>query len=181
MTWQRDALCREVDHDAFFPEKGQANERAKAVCANCPVSRKCLAYALEHDEWFGIWGGRASAAAEGLMTAPAYNEHAARVVEDQRLALEVRALRLLNSGDSINDVAKITTLTVEQVTRLRRDFPATPPKPVVAPCQHHLCGQPTRAGRYPLGWVYAGADGGERLKFCSWRCAQSYVAKQVTA
>lgn len=58
MTWMRDALCRQVDvGEVFYPDsRGNARE-AKQLCRQCPVIADCLAYALEHDEAFGIWGG----------------------------------------------------------------------------------------------------------------------------
>lgn len=57
LTWQDDALCAQTYPDAFFPDKGGSTREAKQVCAACPVSAKCLEYALTHDERFGIWGG----------------------------------------------------------------------------------------------------------------------------
>lgn len=55
--WYERALCAQTDPEAFFPEKGGSTREAKKVCAVCPVRAECLAYALEHDERFGIWGG----------------------------------------------------------------------------------------------------------------------------
>jgi WhiB family redox-sensing transcriptional regulator len=55
--WQDRALCAETDPEAFFPEKGGSTRDAKRICAGCEVKAECLAYALEHDERFGIWGG----------------------------------------------------------------------------------------------------------------------------
>lgn len=55
--WQARALCAQTDPEAFFPEKGGSPRPAKAVCAGCPVRAECLAFALEHDERFGVWGG----------------------------------------------------------------------------------------------------------------------------
>jgi WhiB family redox-sensing transcriptional regulator len=55
--WQARALCAQTDPEAFFPEKGGSPRLAKAVCRRCPVRAECLAFALEHDERFGIWGG----------------------------------------------------------------------------------------------------------------------------
>ncbi len=34
-----------------------AKQRAKAICATCPVREPCLAYALRIREPHGIWGG----------------------------------------------------------------------------------------------------------------------------
>lgn len=57
LTWQDQALCAETDPEAFFPEKGGSTRDAKRVCRSCPVRAECLAYALDHDERFGIYGG----------------------------------------------------------------------------------------------------------------------------
>lgn len=56
-AWQAEALCAQTDPEAFFPEKGGSTREAKRVCLNCTVRAECLAYALAHDERFGIWGG----------------------------------------------------------------------------------------------------------------------------
>lgn len=55
--WRDLARCAETDPEAFYPEKGGSSREAKAVCRACEVRTECLAYALEHDEKFGIWGG----------------------------------------------------------------------------------------------------------------------------
>ena len=55
--WMADALCAQTDPDAFFPEQGASVTLQKAVCARCDVAAVCLAYALEHDERNGGWGG----------------------------------------------------------------------------------------------------------------------------
>jgi WhiB family redox-sensing transcriptional regulator len=57
LSWQERALCAQTDPEAFFPEKGGSTREAKKVCMVCEVRAECLAYALEHDERFGIWGG----------------------------------------------------------------------------------------------------------------------------
>ena len=57
VSWQHKALCAQTDPEAFFPEKGGSTRDAKAVCANCEVREKCLQWAIENDERFGIWGG----------------------------------------------------------------------------------------------------------------------------
>ena len=56
--WQTEALCAQVGGETFFPEKGDSNRGAKAVCAACDVREQCLAYALDGHEEFGIWGGK---------------------------------------------------------------------------------------------------------------------------
>jgi WhiB family redox-sensing transcriptional regulator len=63
VTWQEVAVCRGIDPELFFPigSAGAAVaeiQRAKAVCASCPVRRPCLIYAVATSQEFGIWGGR---------------------------------------------------------------------------------------------------------------------------
>lgn len=60
--WRRVAACRDVDPEWFFPasEKGPDHdeqvERAKHVCAGCPVRAECLVEALARIP-YGIAGG----------------------------------------------------------------------------------------------------------------------------
>lgn len=57
LRWQDDALCAQTDPEIFSPEKGGSTRQAKTVCASCTVVEQCLAYALQNEERFGIWGG----------------------------------------------------------------------------------------------------------------------------
>ena len=52
-----EGLCRGIDSDIFFPERGASTRLAKAVCRKCEVSEECLEYAVNNGEKFGIWGG----------------------------------------------------------------------------------------------------------------------------
>lgn len=56
--WVAGALCAEVDSELFYPEKGASTAEAKSICRLCPVQAECLVYAIEHDERFGVWGGK---------------------------------------------------------------------------------------------------------------------------
>ena len=61
-SWRESAACRSYDSEFFFPigKTGRATaeiQRAKAVCAACPVRAECLANALETHQDYGIWGG----------------------------------------------------------------------------------------------------------------------------
>lgn len=62
--WQRRAACRNLDSSTFFhpdgergPRRQQREDRAKAVCAGCPVRAECLEHSLRVQEPYGIWGG----------------------------------------------------------------------------------------------------------------------------
>jgi WhiB family redox-sensing transcriptional regulator len=66
----RDALCRGMDVNDFYPLPGDKAgiARAKAVCARCPVAAKCLAFALFHgDVTDGVFGGTTGAERERLL------------------------------------------------------------------------------------------------------------------
>lgn len=51
------ALCTQVDPEIFFPDKGGPTSAAKAVCARCDVRTKCLTWAVDNGERYGVWGG----------------------------------------------------------------------------------------------------------------------------
>ena len=52
-----EARCREFDPASFFPSDGVGVERARRICAECPVRIECLEYALEYRIDHGVWGG----------------------------------------------------------------------------------------------------------------------------
>jgi WhiB family redox-sensing transcriptional regulator len=49
--------CHLGDPDLWFAENPVELERAKALCADCPIRAACLAAALERQEPWGVWGG----------------------------------------------------------------------------------------------------------------------------
>jgi WhiB family redox-sensing transcriptional regulator len=59
-SWHDAAICAQVDTELFFPEKGGSDKIPKRICAQCPVSAECLAYALRYD-MSGVWGGTSGA------------------------------------------------------------------------------------------------------------------------
>ncbi|MGW4894105.1 WhiB family transcriptional regulator [Kitasatospora sp. NPDC004240] len=54
--WAARGSCRTSDPDELFVD-GAGQNRAKAVCAGCPVRTECLAYALDERIDHGVWGG----------------------------------------------------------------------------------------------------------------------------
>lgn len=56
-TWYTDGLCRNVDANLFFPERGASTRSAKALCRTCPVVEDCLDFFVRHGQEFGVWGG----------------------------------------------------------------------------------------------------------------------------
>jgi len=60
--WYAHAACRHADPRLFFPAGDGASEvatteRAKRVCAGCPVRDACLDWALACGAKIGVWGG----------------------------------------------------------------------------------------------------------------------------
>lgn len=74
--WQFKAACRGPQAVVFFPpahferkdERLARESRAKSICADCPVKRPCLEYALRIREPHGIWGGLSEVERRTLLT-----------------------------------------------------------------------------------------------------------------
>ena len=56
-SWRDHAMCRGADPEIFHPHNDESAERAKELCARCPVREACLEYALVAREKDGVWGG----------------------------------------------------------------------------------------------------------------------------
>lgn len=60
MNWNDDwatlATCKQNQPDELFV-RGAAQNRAKQLCAGCPVKTECLAEALDNEIEWGVWGG----------------------------------------------------------------------------------------------------------------------------
>ncbi len=56
-AWMARGSCRDHDPAMFFPSDGVGVDRARRICATCPVQAPCLEYALAHRIEHGVWGG----------------------------------------------------------------------------------------------------------------------------
>jgi WhiB family redox-sensing transcriptional regulator len=54
--WHEEAACRGTDPEELFADSAAQN-RAKTVCAGCPVRLECLVEALDNRIEWGVWGG----------------------------------------------------------------------------------------------------------------------------
>lgn len=63
------AACAGVDPDLFFPERGEAVDAAKAICAQCSHRVECLEAALDAGEVDGVWGGESARTRRALRAA----------------------------------------------------------------------------------------------------------------
>jgi WhiB family redox-sensing transcriptional regulator len=57
LAWIKYGLCAQTDPEAFFPDNSRVGRNAKKVCQGCEVKEKCLKYALDTNQRFGVWGG----------------------------------------------------------------------------------------------------------------------------
>ena len=103
-AWMLEAACRGSNPDVFHPSKGgdkwSGTSLAKAICRRCPVTTQCLAWALEHKERHGVWGGfspkeRARLRREGGMTA--WQEYQAEIRRDLAMMLEEELRPVVNN------------------------------------------------------------------------------------
>jgi WhiB family transcriptional regulator, redox-sensing transcriptional regulator len=61
-SWMSSGVCQRADPELFFPAPhgpgGEAQaEKAKSLCARCPVRGQCLSYAVATRQKYGVWGG----------------------------------------------------------------------------------------------------------------------------
>lgn len=56
-TGTLDLPCSGADADLFFSAVPAELERAKALCASCPLRADCLDGAKRREEPWGVWGG----------------------------------------------------------------------------------------------------------------------------
>lgn len=55
--WMARGLCAEQHPSIFFPSDGVGVEKARKICAECPMQQPCLEYALRNRIDHGVWGG----------------------------------------------------------------------------------------------------------------------------
>lgn len=56
--WRAEAFCLGLDHDMFFPKRGESTKVSKGICASCEVREQCLEDAILRKEIAGIRGGK---------------------------------------------------------------------------------------------------------------------------
>lgn len=68
MNWNEDGKCYDLPrssseedqkiYESFFEDRPVHRKLAQSFCEGCPVQKKCLKYALETEQLYGVWGGR---------------------------------------------------------------------------------------------------------------------------
>lgn len=56
-AWMSEGNCRLHPPATFFPSDGVGVDKARKICRDCPVTGRCLEYALEERIDHGVWGG----------------------------------------------------------------------------------------------------------------------------
>lgn len=65
-AWKSDGKCYDLGltdadsdiHNSFFGETVDERKQALKFCDDCPVRKRCLRFALESQQLWGVWGGR---------------------------------------------------------------------------------------------------------------------------
>lgn len=62
--WKDSANCKDADSEIFFlpygsraQDKKEREAKALAYCVDCTVVEQCLKFALDTEEYYGVWGG----------------------------------------------------------------------------------------------------------------------------
>jgi WhiB family redox-sensing transcriptional regulator len=64
--WDDLAACKGEDVEVFFPDAGTGYNRARALCARCPVRVACLDDVLRYEAFVMTKGGRGRGLRHGM-------------------------------------------------------------------------------------------------------------------
>ncbi len=143
--------CTRHDPELFFPqgEPGRPGpdskrdpqvERAKAICAVCPVRQDCLQRALDGGEDYGIWGGLTATERRALLGQP----RPAKAVRGPREQIDPKAVQqLMTQGHSQPQIAVRLGVHTRSVGRIVEKLRRTGALPVgsLRPCGTHAAHQ----------------------------------------
>jgi WhiB family redox-sensing transcriptional regulator len=116
LSWQDEALCREVDSSIFYVDKGESTAPAKATCNRCDVTDQCLKYALDNDERFGVWGGKSERERRRIQNGVTGKTHTQEITERN-----VEIVAAWMAGASPTEVADMFDLGVSTVRAILAD------------------------------------------------------------
>lgn len=61
LNWSEESLCSSSKYESYmgywFDEDIKIRKKCIEVCMICPVRKKCLQWALENKQYWGVWGG----------------------------------------------------------------------------------------------------------------------------
>lgn len=100
-SWRDGALCRQVDPELWFPEKGANGADAKRVCQRCPVRADCLEFALTTGQNDGIWAGHNERDLRKLRSARGLTRPVQRISADRVCALAAEGWSYLQIAEEV--------------------------------------------------------------------------------
>lgn len=118
----RDAACRGIDTELYFPDDGEPGELALARCAGCPARLACLAHALrteDPDPRYGWFGGLGPADRDAVATSLTIKKPASPALDPPTRAIELRA-----AGWTVDAIASCLGCSRRTVQRYCRREPA---------------------------------------------------------
>jgi WhiB family redox-sensing transcriptional regulator len=92
-----------MDPDELFVQ-GAAQNRAKVVCATCPVRTECLADALDNRVEYGVWGGMTERERRALLRKRPDVRSWRQVLEEARDAYLERTGAVLLAPEPVTDL-----------------------------------------------------------------------------
>lgn len=116
LDWMASAVCAQTDPELFFPEgAGQNTNKAKKICATCPVRIECGEHAqhlegdVSHSLRHGAWGGQ-SPTQRANVGGPS-----------RTAARDETVIRLTARGMSPGEIADQLGITYRTVLRIKAD------------------------------------------------------------
>ncbi|MFE5369207.1 WhiB family transcriptional regulator [Streptomyces mirabilis] len=105
------AACAGEDPETFWDDTLLG--LARSICRGCPVREQCLAWALDHGESEGVWGGLSAKERRGLRGRPA---PVPRLTASEKRAA---VIRMVARGETAEQIAERLGVSARTVHRWR--------------------------------------------------------------
>lgn len=112
--WRAQGACKDQPAHIFFPDTGEMDWRAAALCSHCPVLLDCRTWGLHHED-DGIWGGISEN--ERRIIRRRQGIRLRTVTAADSTWRQQRAAYLWRQGWKINDIAIELRTYTEQIHR----------------------------------------------------------------
>ena len=105
-------LCGGAETDLFFREDVRSQQKALSLCAQCPMQKACLEYAIDNEE-FGVWGGTTESQRAAL------RGKAKLVTPEQRIAAARLRETIIKAELTVKQIAAAHQVTERTVYRYK--------------------------------------------------------------
>jgi hypothetical protein len=120
--WRTHAACADMDPETFLPTSGGNAQKAKEVCAPCPVKAACLEHALENHPMNGVWG--ATSLKQRIAIRSARREEQLAKDAEARAKREQRVRKLLDERMPLATIAQRLGIGHRTIARLAEEYRA---------------------------------------------------------